>query len=247
MPDLPRLYGDLAGWFHLLTAPEEYVEEADFYTRTLRSLTTPAPRSVLELGCGGGNNASHMKAHFALTLSDVSQQMLDVSRSINPECEHVLGDMRSLRLGRSFDGVFAHDALGYLTTPEDLARTIQTAWVHCRPGGAVLFAPDCFRETFKASTEHGGHDAAARGLRYLEWTWDPDPHDQAYVADMVYLLRDESGGVAVQHERHVLGLFRRDDWLAAMREVGFRARSLPFEHSEIEPGTMQVLVGVKPA
>ena len=28
---LPRLYTDLAGWFHLLTAPEDYAEEADFY------------------------------------------------------------------------------------------------------------------------------------------------------------------------------------------------------------------------
>jgi hypothetical protein len=28
---LPRLYHDLAGWFHLMTAPEDYSEEADFY------------------------------------------------------------------------------------------------------------------------------------------------------------------------------------------------------------------------
>jgi hypothetical protein len=39
MPDeLPRIYTDLAPWFHLLTAPSEYDEEAEFYRRALRYL-----------------------------------------------------------------------------------------------------------------------------------------------------------------------------------------------------------------
>ena len=50
-------------------------------------------RTLLELGSGGGNNASHMKAHFAPTLVDASAGMLDVSRALNPECEHVEGDI----------------------------------------------------------------------------------------------------------------------------------------------------------
>jgi hypothetical protein len=31
----PRLYGELADWFHLLTAPDDYAEEADLYRRVL--------------------------------------------------------------------------------------------------------------------------------------------------------------------------------------------------------------------
>ena len=135
---LPSLYSTFADWFHLLTAPEEYAEEASVYTGMLKGLATPSPRTVLELGSGGGNNASHMKAHFELTLTDLSPQMLAVSRAINPECEHIQGDMRQLRLGRPFDAVFAHDALDYLLTLDDLARMAETAWAHCRPGGAVL-------------------------------------------------------------------------------------------------------------
>ena len=51
-----------------------------------------APRTVLELGSGGGNNASHLKAQFRMTLVDRSPGMLAVSRALNPECEHVEGD-----------------------------------------------------------------------------------------------------------------------------------------------------------
>ena len=48
----PKLYGDLAGWFHLLTAPAEYAEEAAFYSGQLIEACDRPPRTVLELGSG---------------------------------------------------------------------------------------------------------------------------------------------------------------------------------------------------
>ena len=48
-----------------------------------------------------------MKRDFEMTLSDLSAEMLEVSRGINPELRHIQGDMRSLRLdGPKFDAVF---------------------------------------------------------------------------------------------------------------------------------------------
>lgn len=243
---LPRLYGALAEWFHLLTPPEDYAEEAEFYGRVILGQGRPPHHSVLELGSGGGNNASHMKARFRLTLSDVSPAMLDISRALNPECEHILGDMRTLRLGRTFDAVFAQDALDYLISLEDLRQVARTAWVHCRPGGVVLFAPDAVRETLRTSTRHGGSDGPRRAMRYLEWTWDPDPTDTSYLTEMVYLLRDEQGAVRCEFDRHVLGLFARAEWLEALHAVGFQAQSMPFEHSEIDPGAAEIFVGTRP-
>ena len=94
------LYTDLASWFHLLTAPEDYELDARHALDTLSKTIGEPPRTVLELGSGGGNSASHMKAHAMLTLTDLSEQMLELSRTINPEVEHLQGDMRTLRLGR---------------------------------------------------------------------------------------------------------------------------------------------------
>ena len=53
----------------------------------------PRPRTLLELGSGGGNMASHLKRDLRLTLTDLSMQMLDESRRINPEAEHLVGDI----------------------------------------------------------------------------------------------------------------------------------------------------------
>jgi len=242
---LPRLYGDLSSWWPLLSTPEDYAEEAEFYRKTIVTACSLPPRTLLELGSGGGNNASHLKVYFKMTLVDLSPGMLEVSKSLNPECEHILGDMRNVRLGRLFDVVFIHDAIMYLTNENDLRDAIGTAFVHCRPGGAALFCPDFVRETFRPLTQHGGHDAGDRSLRYLEWAWDPDPTDTTYITDFAYLLR-EGNDVSCQYDRHLCGLFRRDQWLRIITEVGFQARSVPFEHSQIEPGTGEVFLGIKP-
>jgi hypothetical protein len=73
---LPRLYSDLATWFHLLTPPAEYVEEAEIYRRVFVETAVTPPRTLLEPGSGGGNTASHDKRHFRSTLVDPSPPML---------------------------------------------------------------------------------------------------------------------------------------------------------------------------
>jgi len=240
-----KLYGELASWWPLLSSPAEYAEEAAFYERTLVTACERPPHTLLELGSGGGNNASHLKVRFQMTLVDRSPGMLEVSRALNPECEHIEGDMRTARLGRAFDCVLVQDAVVYMTTETDLRAAIETAFVHCRPGGAALFAPDHVRETFRPSTGHGGHDGKGRSLRYLEWTWDPDPTDSTYLVDIAYLLRESDGAVRVERDRHVAGLFSRADWLRLLSEVGFRASMVPFEHSEL-PGGYELFVGSRP-
>jgi SAM-dependent methyltransferase len=234
-PVITELYTDLAPWFHLLTSPDDYDEEAAFTLRLLRERIDGPLETMLELGSGGGNTASHLKRDLRLTLTDLSPQMLDLSRTINPDCEHITGDMRTLRLGRTFDAVFIHDAIGYLTTEADLRAALETAFVHLRAGGAALFAPDFVRETFKESTDHGGHDGAdGRGLRYVEWSTDPDPTDTTYITDYGILLRHADGSVEVRHDRHVEGLFGRQTWLDLLANVGFAAQAMDFESSDVD-------------
>jgi trans-aconitate methyltransferase len=217
-------YDDLAEWWPLFSPPAHYAEEAADLLQRLG--TVPPAATMLELGSGGGSLASHLRSHFTLTLTDRSPGMLDVSRAVNPDAEHHLADMRTLRLGRQFDVVLVHDAIMYATTPEDVKAALQTAAVHCLPGGRVAVLPDFVRETFTAGTDNGGEDASdGRGLRYLEWRWDPDSTDDTYIVDYAFLLREASGEVRVVHDRHIEGLFPRAHWLAWFREVGLSATS----------------------
>lgn len=221
-----KLYGELAEWWPTFQSPEEYREEAAFFERVLIDSCHPAPSTLLELGSGGGNNASHLKARFAMTLIDLSPHMLAVSRVLNPECEHLEGDIRTMRLGRTFDAVFVHDAICHMTTKADLRAVMQTAYEHCRPGGVAIFAPDFVRETFVENTDHGGNDTDQGSVRFVQWTTDPNPRDTTYFVDFAILVRDLHGKMRVEHDRHTYGLFKRTEWRRLMRDVGFELSSI---------------------
>lgn len=242
----PRLYYELADWWPLLSAPEDYAEEAAFYAARLREACEGPPRTLLELGSGGGNNASHLKREFQVTLVDPAEGMLAVSRRLNPECEHLAGDMRTVRLKRQFDVVLVHDAVGYMTSREGLRQAMETAHAHCRPGGAALFAPDFVQENFRPGVSTGGHDGDRRALRYLAWTWDPDPGDETYLVDYAFMLRKSDGSVGVQHDRHVEGLFPRAVWLELLERGGFVPEAVPFDHSDLPDREFHVFVARRP-
>lgn len=221
----PHLYSDLAPWWPLFSPPAHYVEEAADLLPILQDGSRASGRTLLELGSGGGSLAFHLKAHFALTLTDRSEPMLAVSRAVNPECEHLHGDMTSLRLERTFDRVLVHDAITYATTPDAVRATLRTAVTHCKPGGLLVVLPDHVRETFTTSDDCGGEDGPdGRGLRYVEWSWDQDPKDNVHEYAFAFLLRETDGSVRSVLDFHQCGLFARADWLSWFDEVGVDTR-----------------------
>ncbi len=111
----------------------------------------------------------------------------------------------------------------------------------------LLSPPAGYEEEAAPTTEHGGDDGGARGLRFLEWTWHSDPADTTCLVDYAFMMRAADGTVRIEHDRHVEGLFSRAEWLRLFSHVGFQARVVPFEHSELEPGSHEVFVATRPA
>ncbi len=128
------------------------------------------PADMLELGSGGGNVASHLARYTRLTLVDPAPDMLAVSRQLNPNAEHVEGDRRHIRLGKTFDAVLIHDAIMYLTSEDDLVSALATARAHLESNGVLIVLPDYV--TLQPGIETGGRDASdgtARGVRWISW------------------------------------------------------------------------------
>jgi SAM-dependent methyltransferase len=233
-----KLYDALAEWWPLVSPPADYQDEASRYAELLaprpgESFASSNGRpTLLEFGAGGGNNAFYLKHHFELTLTDLSPGILAHSRVLNPECEHLAADMRTLRLPRQFDRVFIHDAICYMTTLSDLRQAIATAAHHTKPAGLALIAPDYVRETFEPYTNHEGSDAPGRSLRYLDWVTDPDPSDTTYQVDYVFLLKSDGQPDQVVHDVHFEGLFPRQQWLDLLTEAGFAPRIVHIDDPE---------------
>lgn len=230
-----KLYNELADWWHLLSPPTEYEEEARLYWEIISKYNQDV-NTALELGSGGGNNAFYLKQYCHFTLTDLSPAMLQASQRINPECEHIVGDMRSIELEQKFDLVFIHDAIAYMTSEEELTSVFQVARKHLKPGGVLFIAPDFFEETYEPSTISGGHDNKKKGIRYLEWTYDLDPDDHIVTTEYAYLLRDENGTIWHEHDSMENGLFSKATWQKLLESVGFTVHFEIIPHSEFEVG-----------
>ena len=222
------LYDKLAYLWPVISPPEDYADEAVHWRDAIRERLGPGRHRLMELGVGGGHNLSHLTAEFDAVAVDISPNMLELSRRLNPTVEHHLGDMRTFRLpGRVFDAVLIHDAICYMQTEDDLRAAFATARVHLRPGGLLLVAPDLVRDTFKPgmrltwSTHKDGVEVHTE-----EVVKDADPSDTVVESHFTYTIT-EKGSRRVERDIHVTGLFPIATWMALMEDSGFRTERIP--------------------
>ena len=225
-----RLYNELAYLWPVISPPEDYADEAEYWRRAIRAKLGEGRHRILELGVGGGHNLSHLTSDFQATAVDLSPKMLEISRRLNPGVDHYLGDMRTVRLGRKFDAVLIHDAISYMLTEDDLRATFTTARRHLRAGGLLLAAPDLVRDTFRdgRTLYWPGRPPGPGGIRVdvEEHLSDPDPADTIVESLFVYTII-ENGAQRVERDLHLSGLFPIATWLALLGEAGFDAEVLP--------------------
>lgn len=228
----PRLYSDLAYLWPIISPPHEYGEEAGYWRRALQRKLGPGRHQILELGVGGGHNLSHLTRDFQAAAVDLSPQMLQLSMTLNPDVDHHLGDMRTVRLGRTFAAVLVHDAISYMLTEKDLKATLETAKGHLRPGGVLLIAPDWVRESFPGSRVlHWSREQGEVAVTVEEYLHDPDPADTEIESIFSYTIK-ENGSVRLERDTHTMGLFPKDLWTQLMEEAGFSVEILNLSVNE---------------
>jgi hypothetical protein len=142
--------------------------------------------------------------------------------------------------------VFIHDAIGYMTTKQDLQAALHTAFVHCKPGGVAMFVPDYTTESFRPATYHGGNDNEQHAMRFLQWDHDPVPDDEQYQIDFAYLFHwNKNPEPQCVGETHICGLFKTKQWLSWIKQVGFKPYQETIETDQLEPGQYKVFIGKK--
>lgn len=247
MKDARRLYHDLAWIWPVVSPPEDYVEETEFFSRTIKKEARIGVRTLLHLGCGGGRNDHTFQKHFHVTGIDISHEMLEMARKLNPETEYTLGDMRSVRLGRTFDCVAALDSVNYLKTEDDLTRLFRTAHIHLNPGGIFLTVIEESCERFKQNrTLASTHSQDDTQVTFIENSFDPDPDDGQFEMTFIYLVRKE-GSLEIFTDSHIWGLFPMDTWHRLLKAQGFDVAELKFAHSTfLEDEFLPMLVCMKP-
>ncbi len=234
-----RLYSDLAWLWPTMSPPEDYVEEAETFARVIREHSRITPRTLLHLTSGGGHVDNRLRHDFDITGVDASPDMVSLARRLNPDVKYVIDDVRSVRLGRTFDAVFVDDGILYMLTEEDLKAVFETAFEHLVPGGVMLVYVESTPERFEQNrTDVTRRTSGDTELVYVENQYDPDTSDREYETTFVYLIRQD-GRLSVETDLHICGIFPLDTWRRLLREVGFEVRETRFEHSEFPEGSSE--------
>jgi SAM-dependent methyltransferase len=222
------MYSDLAWTVPLICPPEECVEETELYSKAIKEHSKIETRTLLHLGCGAGLHDYSFKRHFKVTGVDISENMLEIARRLNPEVVYHLGDMRTIKLGESFDAVAIPDSIGHMTTLEDLRKVIVTAYEHLNPGGVLLILTD-IAEQFKQNNFVYTGSKGDIEITIFENNYLPDTTATTYEATAIYLIR-RKGKLEIHADHEVIGLFKRSTWLDLLKEVGFEVKYMTVEH-----------------
>jgi SAM-dependent methyltransferase len=99
-----------------------------------------APRSVLDLGCGTARNLSRLARTIPECWGvDFLESNIAYARAVRPGLSLLVGDMRTIRLGRTFDLITCFgNALSYALTDEDLAQVAAAFAAHAHPGTLLM-------------------------------------------------------------------------------------------------------------
>ena len=224
-----RIYSDFAWTEHIIAPPEDYVKETDLFSKIIKEHSKIEARTLLHLGCGAGGNDHTFKKHFEVTGVDISEEMLEIARKLNPEVTYLNGDMRTIRLKESFEAVAIPDSIGHMTTVRDLRKAILTAYRYLKPGGVLLIVT-LISEEFR---ENNFVYTGSRGdveVTIFENNYDPNPGGTTYEATGVYLIR-RKGKLEIHSDTDTIGLFKLSAWLDLLKDTGFEVKQMKLEHS----------------
>lgn len=226
MDNTCRLYTDLAWlWPMWGDAADDYAHYCRHVTGLIERHARRPATTLLNIGCGGGKNVFNLKGKFNVTGVDLSPAMLAQAGALNPESTFVQGDMRTFRLGRTYDAVLMDDAISYMTCRADLVAAFRTAAAHLNPGGVLVATPDVTTETFRQNrtlVTPAARTGPRAGLDvvFVENVYDPDPADEHYETTILYLIR-QHGRLRIETDHWTMGLFPLDTWRRVLRETGF--------------------------
>ena len=153
---------------------------------------------------------------------DISEEMLKIARSTNPEVTYFQGDMRSIDLKKRFDAVAIPDSIDYMATMPELQSAITTACMHLKSGGVLLIVTKTREEFMENNFCYTGTKGDVE-ITVFENNYIRKQDQSTYEATLVYLIRHD-GKLSIHTDCHRLGLFSQTEWFSLLRDAGLEVK-----------------------
>lgn len=213
------MFDKSAALYDAIYAWKDYSGESLKLERVIEQYKQSTGRALLDVACGTGAHIPYLRLQFAVEGLDIDPGLLAIARERNPGVTFHEGDMVDFDLGpRKFDVITClFSAIGYVKTVPRLVQTIQNMSRHLQPGGILAVEPWLTRGIYEV------------GNVYATFVDEPDLkvarmniskiEDGLSILDFHYLVATPDGAEYF-NERHELGLFSHEDYLAAFQASG---------------------------
>jgi ubiquinone/menaquinone biosynthesis C-methylase UbiE len=232
-------YTRLAKYYDQMYSFIDYQENAKKLHKIIQRYKKSSGNRLLDVACGTGTHIMHLKRKYQAMGLDLSKEMLEIAHEKCKDIEFIQDDMVAMDLGRTFDVITClFGSIGYLTTHDDLVKTINAFSKHLVPGGVVIIEP-----MFTSETVHDG----SMGIICLDLpeikiarTNVSRREGDLVFLDFHFLISSKEKGTEHFVDSSPMGVFSRETYLQLMQESGLSA-------SFIEPGFTKngLFIGVK--
>ncbi|MCA1727530.1 MAG: methyltransferase domain-containing protein [Actinobacteria bacterium] len=217
-------YSRSARYYDRIYAWKDYRAEADALHELIQR-HKPGARTLLDVACGTGRHLENLRDRYAIEGLDVTPELLEIARERLPGTELHEGDMTTFELGREFDVVTClFSAIGYASTTERLGATVANLARHTAPGGLVVVEPWFWPDQYRWDEVHATFvDDEDLKLARVNTS---GPHGGVSVLEFHFVVGTPAG-VETFTERHEVGLFTHEQYLAAFADAPLVARHDP--------------------
>ena len=207
-------------YYDAIYSGKDYAQEAAHVKRLIANHKRSDGNTLLDVACGTGGHVPYLRNDFAYEGLDLDPEMLVLARQRFPDVPFHQGDMVDFSLGRQFDVVTClFSSIGNVKTEPRLRQAIANFAAHLRPGGVVLVGAFFAPQQWIPGHPHAMFvDQPDLKLARLNVSGVEDGGKVA-ILDFHYLVATPEG-VEYFTERHELGLFTKDEYLAAFTQAG---------------------------
>jgi SAM-dependent methyltransferase len=215
------MFSKSAALYDAIYSWKDYPGEALKLERLIEQHKQSPGRALLDVACGTGAHIPYLRQQFTVEGLDLDDALLDVARERNPGVPFHHADMVEFDLGRQFDIITClFSAIGYVKTLPRLNQAIASMSKHLSAGGVLLLEPWLMPDVYEEGHPHAifvdKPDIKIVRMNVSEL------EDNVSVLNFHYLVATPKG-VEYFTERHELGLFSHDDYMAALDTSGLQA------------------------
>ncbi len=200
---------------------KDYAKESQLLLGFIAQHKKSAGNSLLDVACGTGAHIAFLKGTFSIEGLDLDENMLAIARGKHPEIPFHHGDMLDFDLGRSFDVVVClFSAIGYVKQPPLLNQAIANMARHLAPGGVLVVEPWLTPEQIEGGNRPPVHSLFVdRPNLKIARLNETRIKDGIFRTNFHYLI-GQGGKIFYRRERHELGLFTHEQYVAAFQLAG---------------------------